>query len=248
MTSRAIREVAEQIMSKFGRGIAGNTVEEAAEALAKAVAKHGDEALPFLSRSGHVGFNALEQAGPKSAQLLKFFSRSGDDAILIAKNPQKLDLFLTYGDEAAEAIIKHPGIAEDLITEYGEVSIKVLNKLSASGAQKFGILSKQGLFKKHPRSKELIEVVETYGERGMNVIWKNKGALLVSAVLVSFLADPDAYINGVKELGKGSIEMIGDKVLGPIVQQLNWTWILGGILLLFFFPHIMRILKKGLYK
>ncbi len=48
--STAVRETAEFIASKFGRGVTGQSVKEVTESTAKAVARHGSDALHSLGR------------------------------------------------------------------------------------------------------------------------------------------------------------------------------------------------------
>ena len=63
VATSAIRETSEFILKKFGKGVAGETAEQIASKTTKVLAKHGDECLPLLRRSGHAGFQALEEAG-----------------------------------------------------------------------------------------------------------------------------------------------------------------------------------------
>jgi hypothetical protein len=80
-TTAAIREAAEYIVGKFGKGAAGETVEQVTGNAAKLVAKHGDEALVFLRRSGHAGYVAngltelLAQRGADGADLAGLAAR-----------------------------------------------------------------------------------------------------------------------------------------------------------------------------
>jgi len=45
-------------------------------------------------------------------------------------------------------------------------------------------------------------VIRQYGDEAMEFIWKNKGALAGSAVLISFLNNPQAYISGAMVLAQ----------------------------------------------
>lgn len=231
--SSAVRETAEFVIGKFGRGAAGQTVQEVSDATGKAVARHGDDALPFLRRSGHRGFEALDEAGAKGPDVIRLFARRGDEAIWIISEPRKLAIFLKHGDSAADALLKHPGIADDLIVKYGDNAVGALDSVSRQGAQRLGIVADEGLLVATPRSAELLAVIRRYGDGAMDFIWKNKGALTVATVLGSFLADPQAYISGAKQL-------IVDPVIGPVVQRTNWTLILLAILGAIFLVAIVR--------
>ncbi len=233
-----IREAAEFIIGKFGKGAAGQTVEEVAEATAKAVAKHGDDALPLLRNSGHSGFTALKEAGESAPDVIKLYARKGDEAIWVISEPKKLAIFIKHGDSAADALLKHPGIADNLIGRYGDDAVGALNGISRQSAQRLNMLAEDGVLSATQRSGELLPVIRKYGDEAMDFIWKNKGSLAVASVLTTFLADPQAYISGTKEL-------VVDPILGPIAEGTNWTLILSGILVIVFLPFIARSILKA---
>lgn len=62
--------------------------------------------------------------------------------------------------------------------------------------------------------------------------------MAVATVLGTFLAAPEAYISGAKQL-------IVDPILGPIVQNTHWTWIVAGLLLVGFLPVVVRSIVKA---
>jgi hypothetical protein len=237
-TGTALRETAEWILRKFGKGTAGETVEQIAKTTAKTVAKHGDEALPLLRKSGHAGFRALEEAGEKAPDIIKLYAKRGDEAIWIISEPKKLAIFIKHGDTAADALIKHPGIADSLIGRYGDDAATALSTISRANAQRLSMLAEDGLLHKTSRSPELLVVVRRYGDAAMDFIWKNKGALAVVAVLSTFLTDPHIYIGGAKEL-------IADPLVAPIAKGTNWTFIIGGVLTVVFLPFIARSIAKA---
>ena len=48
-----------------------------------------------------------------------------------------------------------------------------------------------------PRSgrwSELLAVIERHGDPALTFVWRNKGALTVTTVLETFLADPEAFL------------------------------------------------------
>lgn len=234
----AIRETAEFILAKFGKGAAGQTVEDVTEATAKVVAKHGDETLPLLRNSGHAGFTALKEAGEKAPDVIKLYERRGDEAIWIISEPNKLAIFIKHGDSAADALLKHPGIADSLIGRYGDEAVGALNNVSRQNAQRLSMVADDGLLATTPRSKELLPVIQQYGDEAMDFIWKNKGPLTVAAVLGTFLSDPQAYVSGAKEL-------VVSPVVEPIARSTNWTLIIAGVLVVVFLPFISRSIIKA---
>ncbi len=236
--SSAVRETAEFILTKFGKGAAGQRVEEVTDAAAKIVAKHGDEALPLLRNSGHAGFTALKEAGENAPDVIKLYARKGNEAIWVISEPKKLAIFIKHGDSAADALLKHPGIADTLIGRYGDEAVGALNTVSRQNAQRLSMVADDGLLAATPRSKELLPVIRQYGDEAMDFIWKNKGSLAVASVLGTFLADPQTYISGAKEL-------IVSPVVEPIATSTNWTLIIAGVLIVVFLPFIARSVMKA---
>lgn len=237
VTTTAIRETSEFILKKFGKGAAGETAEQIASKTTKVLAKHGDECFPLLRRSGHAGFQALEEAGEQAPDVIKLFAKRGDEAVWIISQPKKLTIFLKHGDTAADALLKHPGIADDLIEKYGVNAGGALTRVSRTQAQHLSMMAADGTLDAIPQKAELLDVIRKYGDEAMDFVWKNKGSLAVAAVLATFLSDPESYISGAKEL-------IADPVLKPIAQNTNWTLIILVCLGVVFAPLIAVSITK----
>jgi hypothetical protein len=233
IATAAARDTAEFIIKKFGAGAAGATVDEVSAATAKVIARHGDAVVPFLRSSGHAGLKALEAAGDNAPAVLKLYARRGDEALWVISDPKRLAIYLKHGDSAADALLKHPGLSDNLIQRFGDNAVTALNGISKQSAQRLGIAADEGLLSATSRSTELLPVIRQYGDQAMEFIWKHKGALTVAAVLGSFLADPQVYISGAKDL------------LNPISANTNWTLIIAGILVIAFLPFIMRSLLRA---
>ena len=236
--SAATREASEFIIAKFGKGAAGNSIDEVSQATIRAVEAHGEEALGFLRAAGHSGFVALTEAGELSPELIKFFARKGDDAIWVISDPKKLSIFLKHGDSGAEALLKHPGIADNLIERFGEDAVTALNSISRQNAQRLSIMEREGVLTATPQSAELLTVIRRYGDEAMDFIWKNKGSLTVATILASFIKDPQAYMSGFKDL-------VVDPIVVPIVSNTNWSLIIAGILFFVFLPKIARSIRSA---
>lgn len=238
VATSAIRETSEFILKKFGKGVAGETAEQIASNTTTVLAKHGDECLPLLRRSGHAGFQALEQAGEQSPDVIKLFAKRGDEAVWIISQPKKLTIFLKHGDTAAEALLKHPGIADDLIEKYGINAGGALTRVSRTQAQHLSMMAADGTLDAMPQKAELLAVIRRYGDEAMDFVWKNKGSLAVASVLATFLSDPESYISGAKEL-------IAEPILKPIAQNTNWTLIIVICLGVVFAPLIALLITKS---
>ncbi len=234
----AVRETAEFILGKFGKGAAGETVEQVVERTARAVAIHGEEALPFLRSAGHRGFAALREAGEQAPAVLRLYARKGDEALWIVSEPDKLALFLRHGDAAADAMLRHPGIADALLRQYGDEAAAALNQLSRQSAQRLSMAAEEGLLTATSRSGELLGVIRQYGDGAMEFIWQHKGSLAVTGILATFLADPRPYISGGKEL-------VVEPLVQPIAREINWTLLVFAVLLIALLPTIVRVLLRA---
>ncbi|MFM8470795.1 MAG: hypothetical protein ACKODH_12675 [Limisphaerales bacterium] len=234
VTTAALREAAEAIMRKFGRGAAGETAEQVAEALGKTIAKHGEESLPLIRSAGHRGVTALEEAGAKAPEVIKLFAKRGDEALWIISEKGKLAIFLKHGDSAAEALLKHPSIADSLINQFGKPGATALNAVSQKSAQHLAMLAEEGALTKLGRQEELLQLVGRRGDAAMEFVWKHKGPLAVTAVLTTFLASPDKYIDGTKKL-----------ITDPIFAQINWTVIVCIALVILLAPFTYRWLARA---
>ncbi len=225
------------IMQKFGKDFSGMTIEEVTDATSRTVAKYGEDCLPLLRASGKAGFAALDQAGDEAPQVIKLFARKGDEAVWIISEPKKLAIFLKHGGSAADALIKHPQIAEDLIGKYGTEAVGAVNAVSRASCQRLAILSSDGTLESIGRQPEVLRVIRQYGDEAMDFIWKNKGALVVATALTTFLANPEAYIKGTKQL-------VVDPIISPIVKATNWTLLVALILAVAFSPWIVKSIRR----
>lgn len=210
--------LAESIFSKFGKGAAGSSADEIATTATKAITRHGDDAVPLLRNAGHAGFDALERAGNKAPEVIKLYAKRGDDALWVISEPKRLAIFIKHGDSAADALIKHPGLADDLIDRFGGDAATALKAITKPNAQRLAMVADDGLLTASAKSAELLPVIRQYGDEAMEFIWKNKGALAVTAVLGSFLVDPQAYISGAQ------------KLVQPIFTAFQWVLTTAGVL------------------
>lgn len=252
--SKPVLEAAEAVLKRFGRGAAGESVDAVARSMSRAAARNGDEVLPLLRKTGHAGFRALEEAGERAPAVLRLYARKGDDALWLVTDSKKLALFLRHGDEAAEAMLKHPGIADRLVARFGDDAAAALTGLSRPNAQRLAMAAGDGLLTQRSRSAKLLKVIAKYGDMAMAFIWKHKGALTVTALLTAFVNDPEPYISGGKALVVEAVaepaadvsKQIVREVAAPAVQTggLNLTLIAALALCLLFLAWLVRFLFK----
>jgi hypothetical protein len=208
--SAAARRVAREVVESFGR----EAVEAAEPRVARLVEAYGEEAVSVLRKVGPSGVQAMERFGAPS---LKILSRWGDDGIrlLAVEGESAVAAMAKYGDEAVELMIRHPGVGRDLLAQFGgqvlrrpltTESVVTLNRLAepirASG-----------------RSAEILAVVEKFGDRACDFLWRNKGTIFLTAVLTAFLHDPQPYIDGVKQLVVQPVTQVAQDA----ASRTNWT-------------------------
>lgn len=223
----AARELAEYVMSKFGKEAAEVGLDKLTVRIEALAVKYGDDALKAVRSVGPRGLRLIEEAGENSSKVIQLLGRHGDKALWVVENPGRLGLFARFGDDAAEAMLKHKGVAEPLIESLKAPAAKALTAVDGPAARRLAIMAEQGDLALIGRSEQLLGVVSRFGNRAMDFIWKNKKPLAVTALLTAFLADPEPFIDGTKEL----VQSVASNVVTPLTETLvkeagprtNWT-------------------------
>lgn len=242
------------------RTAAREGAEEVGEATARQaaslVARYGDDAAKALKRLGPKAAKLIDEAGPAGQSAAKLLSRYGDDAAWVVRHRKALDLFTKYGDDAGEALVRHGEMVIPLIDDLGQPAARALSKLNGQNARRLVMLHRSGdLQKAGPHRDDVIDVIIRYGDKAMDFIWRNKGALFVGATLVAFVSDPEAFLNAGVHLVGTAVHATGEAV-GTVVSQaapglltilLLPAAVVGGLLLagtLWFYvrPWLWRIL------
>lgn len=213
------REAAEFVMKKFGKeatDIGLNTMIKKMEIL---TTKYGDDAVVAVRKVGPRAFRLVEEAGEHGLESVKLMAKFGDDSVWIISKKNRLSIFIKYGDDAAESMIKHKEIAETLLNSFGKSSASALKSVSSQNGRRLAMMAEDGTLKKIGKSDELLETIGKYGDKAMNFIWDNKGALAVSTTLTAFLLNPEPFLNNT--LGK-----IGDvpgQIANEAAKKMDWT-------------------------
>ena len=224
--SKAGQETAEYLLKKFGVECGEETVETLTTKLGKYSVKYGDEAMDAIRKTGPRGFKLVEDAGDNAPEVVKLLNKHGSKGVHIAADPSKLALFAKHGDDAAKAMIKHPGVAEPLTEKFGRPAAKALQAVSSQNARRIAMMADDGSLTAAGQADELIIIVSKYGDKAAEFIWKNKGALAVVAVAAAFIADPQPFIDGTKDLAEVAVKPIDSaaKEVGKgVAQGTNWT-------------------------
>ncbi|HZE96054.1 MAG TPA: hypothetical protein VE981_03420 [Planctomycetota bacterium] len=208
--STVARRVAREVVDSFGR----EAVEAAEPRVLRLVEAYGEEAGTVLRKVGPSGVPVLERFG---APGLRILARWGDDGVrLLALEGETATAALArYGEEGVELMIRHPGIGRDLLTQLGGQVLRT--PLKTESMVTLGRLSDP--IRNSGRSAEILSVVEKYGDRACDFLWRNKGTIFVGALLATFLNDPKPYIDGVKQLVVNPASQLAHEA----ASQTNWT-------------------------
>ncbi|MGL4593738.1 MAG: hypothetical protein ACRCUY_03300 [Thermoguttaceae bacterium] len=241
ISSKVINESVEVVMKQFGKEAAKEGAEVLTKKATTLAAKHGDDGIKAFQKCGPMVFRYVEEAGANGEIVVKLLAKRGDDAVWVVQKNNRVAIFAKYGDDAAEAMIKHKEIVEQVIESLGKPAATALSKVSSQNARRLAMMVGDGELAKIGRSDELLGVVGKYGDSAMSFIWNNKGALATATVLAAFLATPEPFINGGKDLAS----VLAEKVAEPIARNTNWTLLIvifGGMAVLYF--GLLQCLKQ----
>jgi hypothetical protein len=217
------REIAEQMMKKFGKEVADEGVETLTRKIEAVIVKYGDEGAAAIKNVGPRSLQLIDEAGENGVDAVKLMAKYGDEAVWVVGKPGRLATFVKYGDDAAEAMMKHGEIAEPLIGKFGTSAASAMKSVSSQNARRISMLDEAGDLSKIGRTKELLDVVGKYGDAAMDFVWKNKGAMAIAATLTAFLSDPEPFINGTRDVA----QTVGSTLVEPLAQEIgqatDWT-------------------------
>lgn len=227
--TQAAREAAEYLLSKFGKEAVKEGAEKLAGRIESLAVRHGDDALVAIRKAGPAAIKALEEAGEHAPAAIRLLAREGDKALWIVDEPARLAIFAKYGDDAASAMLKHKALAEPLIREFQAPAAAALNSMGGQNARRLAMMANEGELAAIGQTDRLLGVITKYGDRAMEFIWRHKGKLAATAALAAFLADPEPFLEGTRQLA----EVVVDDFARPIAQEVaheaarkvNWNWL-----------------------
>jgi hypothetical protein len=208
--SAAARRAAREVVEVFGR----EAVESAEPRVLRLIVAYGDETAAALRKVGPAGVQAIERFG---APGMKILSRWGDDGLrlLAVEGDSAVAALGRYGEEAVEIMVRHPGVGRDLLTRFGEQAIRT--RLTTESVVTLNRLADD--IARSGRSAEIFGVIEKFGDRACEFLWRNKGTIFLAGVLVAFLHDPQPYLDGVKQL----VVQPATEVARDAAGRTNWT-------------------------
>jgi hypothetical protein len=241
-----IREVAEYLMKKSS-GLAAKGAQAVTSQVTDVVTKYGADALPFLRKAGPDGLQILDNAGANAPDVIKLVLKRGDEAVYVISKPRNLAIFVKHGDNAIDALAKHPGLAEDLIERFGSSGATAMTKVSRANAQHLAILAKKDPVMAAGQADQLLKIVGKYGDNAAEFIWKNKVVLASTTVLAAFLADPEPYLNGAKDLASAGVKAATPVVAswGNSIAQSTLTMFVVSLVVLYFVgPRLLKQMRR----
>lgn len=231
LRARAAREAAEVLFERFGAK-AGRSVPELTARIEGIAARYGDEAIVALRKGGPKACGLVEAAGTDGAKAVRVLAMHGEQgASRVLSRSVAMKQFLKYGDDAARVLVRHPGVAESLVERGGARAVKALGAIKPRNGRRLAMLM-DGEIANVGRHPELLEVVARHGDGAVNFLWQNKGTIAGGAALAAFLADPEPFLNGTRDLAAVAGESVVKPVVGGVFTLLNIALTGIGILLL----------------
>lgn len=224
------REAAEVVLGRFGKEAAKEGVQGLTRKIELLAVKHGDDAIVAVKKVGPGTFRLVEEAGEHGAEAVKIMAKHGDEAVWVIAKKDRMAIFVKYGENAGDAMVRHKELAEPLLDLGGKSAAGALKSVSVQNGRRLAMMQGDGELARIGRTPELFDVVGKYGDRAMEFIWKHKGALAVTAALSAFLANPEPFINGTADIAK----VVGENAMKPlaeatgqaaveVVRGIDWT-------------------------
>jgi hypothetical protein len=206
--SKAAGELARFVLRKFGAKAVAEGGEALARRIASTAARHGDDVFHAVRRIGPRALSLADDAGKHAPHVLKFVAKHGDDAAAVmTKQSMKL---LSLGDDAGRALLRHKSVVVPMLETYGSTAARALATVTPQNGRRLVMLAKT--FDRVQQTKKVVEVVAKYGDRAVNWMWANKGALATAAACSAFLADPEAFMSGARKL----TDTVAKQVVVPV--------------------------------
>ncbi|MBS0263102.1 MAG: hypothetical protein JSS02_14255 [Planctomycetes bacterium] len=225
--SKAVQEAVEFVSKKFGKEAAEEGIELLSSKMVRLAAQHGDDVVvtAFKKVGPRAGKIVSEVGEQNSGLALRLLAKHGDEAVAIVGKRSALGAVARYGDDAAEAILKHGSVGEQLVETFAREGAEALVKVTPQNGRRLAMLAADGTMKP-----ELMSVVTRYGDEACEFIWRNKGALATGAVLATFVASPEPYLEGTQQLvstvAEAAVKPLADVprvVAAEAAANTNWT-------------------------
>jgi hypothetical protein len=227
------QETAEFVLRKFGREAAKDGVSALARRIERVAITHGDDVFKAVRLVGPRGLHLIEEAGAHSRQVARLLAVHGEHgAVFVASRPRAMQLVLRHGEEAAAALVKSRGVALPAVESLGKPAIRAFQAIgSPQNARRLAMMASEGgELARIGRTPEILAVIEKYGDKAMQFVWRHKGELAVTAALAAFLAEPEPFINGAKDITQAVAKPLAEvpaiaarEGAAEVARKTNWT-------------------------
>lgn len=239
-SGKAIREGAEQAAARLGReGTEGVSAAMARQA-ERLVLRHGDEAAVLFQRFGPDAVTVVGRYGDDGVRLL---SRYGNDgiAVMMRSGDEVLPLVRRYGDDVMEAAIRHPGIGEKLVAQFGADGVRMARRLPTGEA--ISVLR---------RSATSATPAASRSGRAMAFAGKHPETVLGAAAVGLLVVKPEWFQAFVSNVSKGVGQALRSGLEGLFGEAAaGWAiWVLillvlGTVFLIYGAPRLMLAWLRG---
>ncbi len=225
------KEVAAELAEQVGQKGSREFLDATAVELERIADKCGSESLDVIQKQGIAAFRVFRSAGDDAGPyLIKAIRTYSDDAIRVAQTSAGRVILREGSDSAIRAVARHSDAVIPVIQKYGEDCARALAEISEGNGRRLVQLAEEHSFPANDFDK-LMLVVEKYGDRAMDFIWRNRNPLLMTAAFTAFVSDPAPYIDGVKKLTEVATKPLQEFFEG-IVSHVSWNFLVGVIVAL----------------
>lgn len=234
-TGSTIRDAVDWVTRKFARSADTEAADVLAAKLTRLSSEHGDDAINAFRKVGPDALRYADEAGEHAARALGLMARHGEEGLWIVRDARRLGLTAKFGDDAATAMLRHRGIAEPVIEQFGAPAARLLSRVDPQQARRMAILTETGDLARTGRAQELLQVMEKHGDRAADFIWRHKGPLAIAATLGVFLANPEPFIDGTRDLASIAVAPVATAAgegIRQVAATTHWTTVLVTALIL----------------
>lgn len=109
------------------------------------------------------------------------------------------------------------GSTRVVLDHLGPAGAQAMKKLSAGGSRKLAEASAQ--LAKSPHKTEWLKVISRYGDAAADFVWKNKGAIVVTAGATAAMVAPDDFLKTVGDVARTTVTVAGDAIVRPLITE-----------------------------
>lgn len=224
------RRVLPRLFADAEPELAKSAASAAAPRINKLVTTHGDDVFRAVEKGGKDSIQLIERHG---APAIKLIEAHGAKAIPMLEKDGAVALIVRLGDDAALAMLRHPGVAQPLLEKYGAPALPGLLKVGPRSARQLAMIAEGGTpLGNTSNFGRLLQIAGKYGDKAVRYVGQHKAALFVAAAAVAFLDDPEPFITGAKDIAQVALDNtvkplaeVPGEVAREIANKTDWTFV-----------------------